>query len=162
MKWMIFDFYIRDCRPETGQCGPLMYINEMCSMVVFWSWFIIGLNRNQSDIRNCWCTPQSDVWFCLKPKSTLGRSLACLAAVNLLAWSKVFHVKFYLNLNAALMESEHCHVDNQSGSLFTCLFLVVGWRFPREDKRIGKIWLFGAPGGLGEVWLFYIITGYPG
>lgn len=50
-----------------------------------------------------------------------------LAAVNLLAWSKVFHAKFYLSIRTnfwglpTLMDSEHCHVDNQSGSLFTCL-----------------------------------------
>lgn len=42
-----------------------------------------------------------------------------LAMVNLLAWSKVFHVKFHLDL----MDSEHGHVGNQSGSLFTCLLV---------------------------------------
>lgn len=40
-----------------------------------------------------------------------------LATVNMIAWSKVFHVKFYLYL----MDSEHCNVDNLAGSLFTCL-----------------------------------------
>lgn len=52
MKWMIFFFCffvftseIQNHCPETGQCGLLMYINEICSMVVFWSWFLIDLNR---------------------------------------------------------------------------------------------------------------------
>lgn len=44
MKWRIFTSEIQNHCPETGQCGLLMYINQMCSMVVFWSWFIIGLN----------------------------------------------------------------------------------------------------------------------
>lgn len=44
MKWMIFTSETLNHCPGTGQCGLLMYINEMCSMVVFWSWFIIGLN----------------------------------------------------------------------------------------------------------------------
>lgn len=41
MKWMICfvlistsEIQIHHC-PESGQCGLLMYLNEMCSMVVF-------------------------------------------------------------------------------------------------------------------------------
>lgn len=45
-----------------------------------------------------------------------------LATVNLLAWSKVFHVEFLSLGQPTLMDSEHFLVDNQSGSLFTCLF----------------------------------------
>lgn len=51
-----------------------------------------------------------------------------LAVANLLAWSKVFHVEFYLCLSELLWVyplqwiQNICHVDNQSGSLFTCLF----------------------------------------
>lgn len=86
---------------KRGQWGLLMYINEMCSMVVFWSWFIIWLKLYQSDIRNCWCTPQSRcvVFFFFlfeARKIHFGVLTGPSATVNLLAWSKVFHVKFYL------------------------------------------------------------------
>lgn len=51
--------------PDAGQWCILMYINEMCSLVVFdpGSWF--GL------IPYCFM-PSSDVWFCSMPESTLG------------------------------------------------------------------------------------------
>ena len=43
--FFVFTSEIQNHCPETGQCGLLMYINEICSMVVFWSWFLIDLNR---------------------------------------------------------------------------------------------------------------------
>lgn len=92
MKWMmIFLNFISTAEtlnrcPETGQCGPLMYINEMCSMSVF----SFSLSAQiWSSFRNCWCTLQSHAWFCLSLKSTLGRPLACLATENPLAWSNI-------------------------------------------------------------------------
>lgn len=50
--------------PCTGQWCILMYINEMCTLVVFdpGSWF---------DLISYCFMPPPDVWFCLMPESTL-------------------------------------------------------------------------------------------
>lgn len=146
MKWMIYLIFTSEIQnhcPQTGQCDLLMYNNELCSMVVFWSWFIIGLNCI-SHIRNRQCPPQSDVCFCLKPRSTLGVLAGLIGTVNLLAWSKVFHVKF-LSHWTERSDSDHCHVDNQSGSLFTCLFgcwVSVFWERLGWDLTVKCAWGF--------------------
>lgn len=60
MKWLILIFTseIQNHCPKTGQCSPLMYINEMCTMVVFWSW-LIGLNVSVKISNLWWRKPQS-------------------------------------------------------------------------------------------------------
>lgn len=91
--FLIFTSAIQNHCPETGQCGLLMYINEMCSMVVFWSWFMIGLNCI-SQISETVDLHHSQMCGFVWSRNLLWGAHWPLAMVNLLAWSKAFHVKF--------------------------------------------------------------------
>lgn len=95
LRTFFFFFFTSEIlsRPETGQCGLLMYINELCSMVVFWSWFMIGLNaiRQISEAVDVCCSQMCG--FVRSPDAPLwgeGVLTGPSATVNLLAWSKVF------------------------------------------------------------------------
>lgn len=177
--WFLHQRFGNHC-PETGRCGLLMYINEICSMVVFFffsSFLFIDpgsfnwlIKSYQSDIRNRWRTPQSDVWFCLTPKIHFG---GCSPAkVSLLAWSKVFHVKFYLYLSEPFLGVSTLWwihnifvmlIISQVLCLHVCLG-VAGWCFfrERENRIMVRSDCSARLMVLGEVWLFYIIAGYPG
>lgn len=124
--------------------------------------------------------------FCLNRMLSLGLLPGLLATVKLLAWSKVFHplrfllyfLFFYFFFDftriSYLMDSDHCHVDNQSGSLFTCLL----GQFKDSPRDVDETW-FGLVVKIGPVsvanFLFcfgvffrgrfgclYILAGYPG
>ena len=125
--FLIFTSEIKNHCPETGQCGLLMYNNEMCSIVVFWSWFMIGFNC-KSPISETLMFAAVPFVVLFEAEIHFGVLTGQSATVNLLAWSKVFYVSvlsllsIWNVLGVPTPMDWNCHVDNQSDSLFTCLF----------------------------------------
>lgn len=116
--------------PGTGRCGLLMYSN-----VSHWSflnlihdWLKIAPSDTRSRRRSQMCGLvwiRSPLWGSPWPPHH-GDPASLVQSFS--RW--VFKVSY-------LMDSEHCHVDNQSGSLFTRLL----GQYNVPPRKVNEIWL---------------------